>query len=196
MARSINTTLSDLNIRIYVDKKQEARARRLIESMPDIYNRTFKKVSRDFGTRLLRLVRRCLSTGTPPNGVSWPPHSKSTVHDLGAHPLLNYTGAYKDSIGIISTASRTWVGVGYNRFGGTRNRNTRAVAGMSRQRPGLSSNSTLTLNQIAIIHEYGSKDGRIPPRPLWKPAWKSLGGNSKYQRALRDELRKELRKYM
>ena len=164
--------------------------------MPNIYKEAFTRASQEFGERLVKIVKKCLAIGQPPpnSGVSWKPHSASTVHNLGAHPLLHYTGTYMNSIGIQRSLTRTWVGLNYNRQGGSRNARGRATTGSARatQRPP----SKLTLNQIAIINEFGSRDGKIPPRPLWQPAWKSIGGNSAYQKLLRDCLRKELQKYM
>ena len=55
--------------------------------------------------------------------------------------------------------------------------------------------SRKTLNQIAIMLEYGSRDGNLPPRPLWKPAFEAAGGNVVLEKEIRNQLRKELRKY-
>lgn len=30
--------------------------------------------------------------------------------------------------------------------------------------------------------EYGSRDGNLPPRPLWAPAFKAAGGKAALQR--------------
>ena len=196
MSRSINKTLGDLRIQLYANKSQQAKAQRLLDKMPNIYKEAFTRASQEFGERLVKIVKKCLAIGQPPpnSGVSWKPHSASTIHNLGAHPLLHYTGTYMNSIGIQRSPTRTWVGLNYNRQGGSRNARGRATTGSARatQRPP----SKLTLNQIAIINEFGSRDGKIPPRPLWQPAWKSIGGNSDYQKLLRDCLRKELQKYM
>ena len=196
MSRSINKTLGDLRIQLYANKSQQAKAQRLLDKMPNIYKEAFTRASQEFGERLVKIVKKCLAIAqAPPNsGLSWKPHSARTVQNLGAHPLLHYTGTYMNSIGIQRSPTRTWVGLNYNRQGGSRNARGRATTGSARatQRPP----SKLTLNQIAIINEFGSRDGKIPPRPLWQPAWKSIGGNSAYQKLLRDCLRKELQKYM
>lgn len=195
-SKSINKTLGGLTVRLYVNKKEQAKAQRLLDKMPNIYNKAFERASKEFGEHLVRLVKKCLAVGQPPpnSGVSWKPHSESTIHNLGAHPLLNLTGTYMNSIGIQRSKGRTWVGLKYNRQGGSRNAYGRFTTGQARvnQNP----RSKLTLNQIAIINEFGSKDGKIPARPLWRPAWKSLGGNAKYQETLKKELQKELRRYM
>ena len=195
-SKSINKTLGGLTVRLYVNKLEQAKAKRLLDKMPDIYNKAFERASREFGERLVRLTKKCLAVGQPPpnSGVSWKPHSESTIHDLGVHPLLNLTGTYMNSIGIQRAKGRTWVGLNYNRQGGSRNAYGRSTTGQARvnQDP----KSKLTLNQIAIINEFGSKDGKIPARPLWQPAWKSLGGNRAYQALLKSYIKKGLNQYM
>lgn len=41
--------------------------------------------------------------------------------------------------------------------------------------------------------EYGSRDGNLPPRPLWAPAFKAAGGAA-LQKEIRNEVRKEIRR--
>lgn len=186
---SINKTLSprtlpaEFDVRIYVNPKQQAKAQKLLDSMPHIYHEAYSKATLTFGRKLARLVRRCLKIGQPPPGshVSWPPHSANTIRRWGEHPLLNLTGTYMRAIRIQSNKSRIWVGV---------------PAGM----PGGQKNSKLTLNQIAIIQEFGSTTGTnafIMPRPLWRPAWKVLAGrnNEKFKVTLMRALQREIRKY-
>lgn len=196
---SINRTLPDsgsVEFRVYVHKDQELRAKRLINGIPSIYKNAFKNASNDFGKKLLNIIKTSLTIGQPPkgSGISWAPHAESTIHNLGEHPLLHLTGTYRNSISLHHTRTRTWVGLNYNISGGTRNKSGRLSAGHSRATS--SNKSNLTLNQIAIILEFGSKDGRIPARPLWRPAWKVMGGNKGFQMAITKELRKEIRKYI
>ena len=49
--------------------------------------------------------------------------------------------------------------------------------------------SRKTLNQIAIMLEYGSRDGNLPPRPLWGPAYKAAGGKAALQKEIRNAVR-------
>lgn len=195
-SKSINKTLGDISVKIYANKADQAKAQRLLDKIPDIYKGAFDRATKEFGMKLVSLTKRCLAIGQPPpnSGVSWPPHKPSTIHDLGAHPLLNYTGAYMNAIGLQRAQGRTWVGINYNRQGGSRNAYGRATSGSARvnQHP----QSKLTLNQIAIIQEFGTKDGLIPPRPLWRPAWKSVGGNRAYQKLLKKYIKEGLSKYM
>ena len=195
-SKSINKTLGCLTGMIYLNKAEQSNAKRILDKIPDIYNKAFERASREFGERLVRLTKKCLAVGQPPpnSGVSWKPHSESTIHDLGVHPLLNLTGTYMNSIGIQRAKGRTWVGLNYNRQGGSRNAYGRFTTGKARvnQDP----KSKLTLNQIAIINEFGTRDGLIPARPLWQPAWKSLGGNRAYQALLKSYIKKGLNQYM
>ena len=43
--------------------------------------------------------------------------------------------------------------------------------------------------------ENESRDGNLPPRELWGPAYKAAGGADALQKSIRNEVRKELRKY-
>lgn len=188
-SKSINKTLKvpTGDLEIYVDRKSQMRAERLIKKTPSILTEAEKKGTRRFANRLLKIVKRCLTTGTPPpgSGESWPPHSAATVKQLGAHTLMNWTGQYKNSVGIFTSRKRTYVGLPSN---------------VRKQRKALKSGKTSTartrtLNQVAIMLEFGSRDGNLPPRRLWNPAYKSAGGNQQLSKDIRDEIRKELRKY-
>lgn len=117
----------------------------------------------------------------PPNsGVKWDPHSISTIKKYGEHTLLNYTGQYKRSVRIVKQKNRTFVGLPPNLHRTLNSGKT----------------SKRTLNQIAIMLEYGSRDGNLPSRPLWKPAFKAAGGKEALRKHVVNAIRKELRKYM
>lgn len=190
-SRKVNINLSNNlgDIRIYVDPVKQRQAERLIAKTPSIMKLGYELGTRKFGNQLLRIVRRSLNKGLPPPGskVSWPPHATATLkkygaHTLkkyGAHTLLNLTGQYARSVTMVTQKDRTFVGLppGLRKityFGKT---------------------SRKTLNQIAIMLEYGSRDGNLPPRPLWKPAFEAAGGNVVLEKEIRNQLRKELRKY-
>lgn len=181
--KSVNRTLDipSGRLEIYVDKAQQARAEKLIQSVPSILTKSYENGTRKFGEKLLRIVKKCLSTGMPPagSGVSWPPHAEATVKALGEHTLLNWTGQYKRSVNIYHQRNRTYVGLP-NRV--------RKIRKKGKE-------SGKTLNQIAILLEYGSKDSNLPPRPLWAPAYKAAGGTKVLQKILRNEIRKQLRNH-
>ena len=181
--KSVNRTLDipSGRLEIYVDKAQQARAEKLIQSVPSILTKSYENGTRKFGEKLLRIVKKCLSTGMPPagSGVSWPPHAANTVKALGEHTLLNWTGQYKRSVNIYHQRNRTYVGLPNN---------VRKIRKKGKE-------SKKTLNQIAILLEYGSRDSNLPPRPLWAPAYKVAGGNKSLQKEIRNEIRKQLRKH-
>lgn len=181
--KSVNRTLGIPSGRfeIYVNKAQQARAEKLIQSVPSILTKSYENGTRKFGEKLLRIVKKCLSTGMPPagSGVSWPPHAANTVKALGEHTLLNWTGQYKRSVNIYHQRNRTYVGLPNN---------VKKIRKKGKE-------SKKTLNQIAILLEYGNRDSNLPPRPLWAPAYKVAGGNKSLQKEIRNEIRKQLRKH-
>lgn len=182
-SKSVNITLSIPigPLEIYVDKREQARAERLIAKTPSILTKGYAKGTEKFGNQLLRIVRRSLNNGLPPPGskVSWPPHATATLKKYGAHTLLNLTGQYARSVTMVTQKDRTFVGLPPG---------LRKITYSGRT-------SRKTLNQIAIMLEYGSRDGNLPPRPLWKPAFEAAGGNVVLEKEIRNQLRKELRKY-
>lgn len=183
--KSVNRTLDipSGRLEIYVDKARQARAEKLIQSVPSILTKSYENGTRKFGEKLLRIVKKCLSTGMPPAGseVSWLPHAEATVKALGEHTLLKWTGQYKRSVNIYHQRNRTYVGLPNN---------VRKI-----RKKGKGKESGKTLNQIAILLEYGSKDSNLPPRPLWAPAYKAAGGTKVLQKILRNEIRKQLRNH-
>lgn len=184
-SKSVNITLSTPvgPLEIYVDKREQARAERLIAKTPSILTEGYTKGTEKFGNQLLRIVRRSLNTGVPPrgSGVSWPPHAPGTIKKYkkyGDHTMLNLTGQYARSVTLVKGKKRTFVGlpIGIKKITYT------------------GKTSRKTLNQIAIMLEYGSRDGNLPPRPLWNPAFKAAGGKAVLQKEIRNEIRKEIRR--
>lgn len=195
-SKSVNITLSTPigPLEIYVDKRKQARAERLIAETPSILTKGYAKGTEKFGNQLLRIVRRSLNTGVPPRGseVSWPPHAPGSIKKYGDHTLLNLTGQYARSVTLVKGKKRTFVGlpIGIRRLtytGKTSKKGTKKIIYTGKT-------SKKTLNQIAIMLEYGSRDGNLPPRPLWAPAFKAAGGKAALQKAIRNEVRKEIRR--
>jgi len=178
---NINISNTICDIQIYTDPVKQRQAEELIANTPRIMELGYKFGTREFGNQLLRIIRRSLNTGLPPPGskVSWAPHSIATVKKYGEHTLLNLTGQYANSITIVTQKNRTFVGLP------TGLRKAKYSGGTSRR----------TLNQIAIMLEYGSRDGHLPARPLWQPAFEAVGGKEDLKKNIRNQLRKELRKY-
>ena len=92
---------------------------------------------------------------------------------------MNYTGQYLRSVQIVKQKNRTYVGIPTN---------------LKKTRKG-DRTSKRTLNQVAIMLEYGSRGGNLPPRPLWAPAFEQVGGKKVLKETIVRELRKEIRKY-
>lgn len=191
-SKKVNINLSNnlCDIQIYVDPVKQRQAEKLIAKTPSIMELGYELGTRKFGNQLLRIVRRSLNKGLPPPGskVSWPPHATATLKKYGAHTLfkkyrahtlLNLTGQYARSVTMVTQKDRTFVGLPPR---------LRKITYSGRT-------SRKTLNQIAIMLEYGSRDGNLPPRPLWKPAFEAAGGNVVLEKEIRNQLRKELRKY-
>ena len=114
-SKSVNITLSTPvgSLEIYVDKREQARAERLIAKTPSILTEGYAKGTEKFGNQLLRIVRRSLNTGVPPrgSGVSWPPHTPGTLKKYGDHTMLNLTGQYACSVTLVKGKKRTFVGL-------------------------------------------------------------------------------------
>lgn len=140
------------------------------------YDIAVKKFSRD----LLKIIRFSIATGTPPKGsnINWQPHSPLTTKKYGEHPIFYLTGLYYRSVGVFKYRGRTLIGL------------------QSKQR---SSSGGITLIELANILEYGTKgfgggmdDAGIPPRPLWNPALKAVGGKEKLRSLIIKNIRKQL----
>lgn len=191
--RSINRNLDTLfdnfwfgDFQVYADKRQEAKARKLLDNLDgtkNILTIAYDRGSKKFGEKILKIVRRCLRNGTPPKGVSWPPHSIATIKALGEHTLLNWTGQYLKSVGIYQNKSK---------------RNPFRYVGLPQRvrKSRKTGTSKKTLSQVAVLLERGSGDGHLPPRPLWAPAYKEAGDDRGFVETIQRELQRELRKYL
>lgn len=161
---NIRTDPSDfkgsLKFVIKLDEAKAGRVKVFLKDFPNEVELGYKIGAQEFATKLHRLVKRCLKTGIPPKGVSWPPHSPVTTKMLGAHPLLHLTGFYYRYVQIIQNKSSVAVGL---------------PRGL--RRPSMmKGSSSLTMKQIAVINEYGG--GKVPARPLWRPAYEQIGGKA------------------
>lgn len=145
------------------------------QSIQKGYNKGISK----FSTLVVNKVKNAIRSGRPPSGsgVYWPPLSQSYIDrqksKYPGHHIYSLTGLYERSIGIYKYKNRTILGLPY------------------RNKPG-NQRATITLNQVAIILEYGSRDGSIPPRPLWKPSLKSVGGIKRIKKEVMHGIRSQL----
>lgn len=147
------------------------KAERVIDNIGRTINKGYQIAIERSSKAILNIVKNSIKTGTPPRGggVNWPPLSPSYIHNTGKHNIYHHTGVYLKAIGVFKYKSRTVVGL---------------PARVNR--PG----TTLTLNQIAIILEHGNES--IPARPLWKPAFKSYGGNDKLKKEIIKSIRSQI----
>lgn len=167
--------LSDLSFQIKLEGNWEQSVNLVNSLGKDIehgYNLAIDKFSKD----LLRIVKKSITLGIPPpgGGVVWEPLSPKTIKRYGQHPIYNLTGLYARTIGLYRYKSRVLVGL---------------PSGIRR-----SSQKRLTLNQLAKILEFGSSSG-IPPRPVWAPSLKAVGGIDKLKKSILTSIRKELSKH-
>ena len=179
-SRKVNINIpnvSSLNIEIKLDGEWQ-KLDNLSNHLQSSVLRGYEKGVNIFSTRLLRIVRRAIRTGIPPpnSGVTWPPHKQSTIDRYGSHTLFNLTGQYSRSIGLHQYRSRTLIGLPLQKA-------RVSASGKSK---------TITLNQIAIILEYGND--KIPARPLYAPSYKSAGGPQGLKKELLKNIRSQLYK--
>lgn len=169
-----------ITLMVKVDEHKSRKVQAMLNKFPQSVEKGYRLGSQEFANKLLKLVKRCIKTGTPPKGVSWPPHSPNTTKRLGPHPLLYLTGFYYKYIQIIQ--NRKSIAVGLPR---------------GLRRPSLMhGSSSLTMRQIALLLENGG--ATLPARPLWKPAYNQIGGMKELRKSvikhLKNEIKKEIKK--
>lgn len=151
----------------------------LINNMSPVVVKAYEAGVTKYSKSVIKIVKKAISTGRPPEGSAWAPLSPSTIKAHGAHPIYNMRGFYARSIGIQSYPSKTIIGFPVNK------RVPRA--------------KHLTINQLAIILEHGSKvdpsgEGNgIPKRPLWGPSLKASGGMAKLKVDLLISIKRSLK---
>lgn len=171
-----NLSSGSLTFYIKVDGKKAKRVSAFLDDFPGEVWVGSREGACKFANKLHRIIKRCLKTGTPPKGVSWPPHSEFTVKSLGAHKLLNLTGFYMRSIKVMDKGGTIAVGL---------------PRGLKRPN-NIKGSSTLTMKQIAQILEYGGN--KVPARPLWRPAYNQVGGPAQLKKDITAGIRKQVRK--
>lgn len=142
------------------------RADRGLSQLQPAIQKGYDKGASIFTNKLLRIIRKAVATHTPPagSGISWPPLSRPSK----GKGIYYNKGDFYRAIGIYHYRGKTLVGMpsGNRHYSG------------------------LTLNQLAIILEYGNE--KIPARPLWRPSVKSAGGVKELRRILLREIRRSI----
>lgn len=177
-------------LQIYVTPQAQKKAEELIRRCPEIMRNAYEKGATRFAKILLAEIKHCLMTGMPPagSGVSWKPLSPRTIKAYKswkfpeAH-LWYLTGQMYRRISIIRTKSKLKeIKVGF----------PTGVRALSPQK-GKNTRGRPTLNALSSMLEAGTN--RVPPRPLFVPAYKAVGGQTRLRKFIVEELKKELRKY-
>lgn len=160
---------------IHIDRKRAKKVAVFLDEFPYEVEAGFESGAWEFAEKIHRIVTRCLKTGTPPKGVSWPPHSAVTTKMLGSHKLLNLTGFYLRHIEVGKNKSRE--------FGVVRGTIYVGLPKNLKRPSSIKGSSRLTMREIAEINEYGG--GKVPARPLWRPAYRQAGGAAGLRKATR-----------
>lgn len=175
MAKRINVTVPNYNSLIprfeIRDNGNWVRLEKVASELAPSIKLGYDEAVDLFAKKLKDIVKRAIASGTPPkgSGIAWAPHSEATIRRYGAHNIYYLSGEYMRSVDIYRYRSRTLIGLPINR------KHT-------------ATNTRLTLNQLAVLLEYGGK--YIPARPLWRPAMNAVGGRAK----LRENIIKSIRK--
>ena len=196
MPRSIFTigALPGISIEgAYIHPENIEKVRKLIEAMPEIETRAYQKACTNFGKMLAKYVRRCIMFNTPPEGVSWPPHSPDYLKKYNVHGFWYLSGQMLKSIRLRQYQGSYYVGP---------NPGEKAADPVNKY--GRSRTSKLTLVQLARLLEGGTFSGAgsskftndIPARPLFRPSFRAVGGTERLKKYLIANLRREVKKYL
>jgi len=176
----------------YIHPENIEKVRKLIAAMPEIETRAYQKACTNFGKMLAKYVRKCIMSNTPPEGVSWPPHSDDYLKKYNVQGFWYLSGQMLRSIRLRQYQGGYYVGP---------NPGEKAVDPVNkyeRSRP-----SKLTLVQLARILEGGTEGhsnskfhNDIPARPLFRPSFKAVGGTERLKKYLISNLRREVKKYL
>lgn len=175
MARKINIGIPSIpEIELHITGDWQ-RAITMGEGISSSIKKGYDKGVNKFSRSVLKIIQRAIRSGTPPSGsgVFWQPLSPATIKTWGLHRIYNLNGVLLRSIGIQRYKSRTFIGIPIGK------------------RPG-NQRAKLTLNQVAIVLEYGSSDGRIPSRPLFNPSMTAAGGREKLRKDIIWGIRSQL----
>lgn len=177
-------------IDIYItDKSKLEKAKKLVEKSPNILVDAYNDAAKRFGDKVVKEARKAIERGTPPGGNgSWAPLSKKYKDRWGGDIYYNW-GQYYRSIGVHREEAILY---------GTSKTSTRIYIGLPNQvmktNP-LGRAGRLTIQKVAKILEVGSKNGKIPARPLWEPLYKYVGGKASLKRHIQEAIKRQLKKY-
>lgn len=194
--RTFNTLAGDIELR--VDNRARAKADKLIRSLSrkdrnNIIHKATRIACIEYGNTIVTAARRCIVTGIPPKGYTWPALSDfySKTFNKSKHSFYSLTGQYYRSIAVRKEKASIAGGNG-------RTKEIISVglpSGVKKEAvPGGFGPQGLTLVQVARLLETGGKvgKGRIPPRPLWKGLFEQFPTD----RQIKARIRKEILNYI
>lgn len=179
-------------LHIYADPVQLAKATKLIKDTPKLMFDAYKDAASRWGGKVVKAAKECVSTGRPPKGTSWPPLSEKYISWVGGEDQIYFkTAQYLESIGVHEEKVEYY---------GTNKTGSRYFVGLPngvKKWPARysSKRKQLTLQKVGLILEYGSRDGRIPPRPLWRPLYEQMGGKKRIELYVKNAVKRQLKKY-
>lgn len=178
-----------LGLQIYVDPRMVAKAEKLLREFPEEAYQAYQRGVFRFARQVLAIVRKAFNTGMPPegSGVSWPPLSPETLKQYekwgySTTTPYNLTGQIRKKVNMFKN-SRNLTYVGLPRGEVAINPKPKKK-GETEGRP--------TLAKLVSWLEAGSD--WAPPRPIFNPAYKAAGGNTRLEKFIIQELRKAVRR--
>lgn len=180
-------------LHIFSDPAQTKKAKALIDGCPKILFEAYKDAAERYGKIIVKEAKRCINSGMPPKGATWPPLSKRYIAAMGGDDRIYFkSGQYEESIGVHKdnvyftngTFDRTRYFVGLP-LGVTK----WPARYKTKRRP-------LSLIRVAQILEQGAPSRSIPPRPLWTPLFNASGGKERIKTFVRNAVKRQLAKYM
>ena len=148
----------------------------LLEATPGVTSAMIRRIGKYIAQAHLALVREMIRRHVKA-GLRWKRMSKTTRRLHGAHHLLQKTGRYYRSLRVIEDRD-TPGAVSYKVGAHPQDSHTSVYITKS----GKTFTSTINMQALANILEYGSPNSRIfgrapapiPARPHFRPAWKIL----------------------
>lgn len=186
MARSTNIYLPNKgSIQVKIKLKGDWQQLNVLsDNLGPCIQRGYDEAIKYFSTKLLKIVKDAVKLGIPPkgSGIRWEeksPNSRNPDH------LYWVKGFYYRALGIFSYRGRTYVGLRSKGRASSGNLSLIELANLLEKG-----------TKVAGLHSYeGNGQSRIPPRPLWAPAFNiSMGGTTNLRKRIITSIRQQLSK--
>jgi len=156
-----------------------AKLHKLVYDLDNLIHTAYNRSSKKAATKFYRMVRSNIQDGG--SKFAFPKLAQSTIDRkiaLGFDPSpFVFYGYYYRSVKLFKKKDQWHVGI---------------KKGAKNPKTGKGSNFTIA--QYASVLETGSRDGKIPARPLWKETFKLFGGQKKVKAMMIASIAYELRK--